>query len=121
MILVDTSIWIDYFRGSPRASPLSQLLEDHRVFSHPWVVGELMLGQLGPLRNAILQDLEWLPQLGVYSITELRDFIEREKLQGKGLSLVDAQFLYSTLLEGCSLWTYDKKLRTQAKYYNVDY
>jgi predicted nucleic acid-binding protein len=61
VILVDTSIWIDFLRGTVSTAPLSSLLADGEVLVHPWIIGELSLGRLGPRRPAILADLERLP------------------------------------------------------------
>ena len=48
MTLVDTSVWVDFFRGITRASTLGDLLETNEIHLHPWVLGELVLGGLGP-------------------------------------------------------------------------
>ncbi len=42
MILVDTSVWVRHFRIGVR--PLSSLLEENDVLSHPVVIGELAVG-----------------------------------------------------------------------------
>ena len=60
MILVDTSVWIDFFRGRTRAGSLEGLLEDNEVLLHSSVLGELVLGGLGTLREAVVADLEAL-------------------------------------------------------------
>ena len=44
MILVDTSVWIDYFR---RGEPvLASALEASEVMMHPFILGELACGNL---------------------------------------------------------------------------
>ncbi|MBI3540994.1 MAG: VapC toxin family PIN domain ribonuclease, partial [Deltaproteobacteria bacterium] len=58
-----------------------------------------------------------LPALPVHPVPELHDFLEREKLYGHGISLVDLQLLYASLLEDCVLWTHDKNLQQLAKKY----
>jgi predicted nucleic acid-binding protein len=40
VILVDTSVWIDFFRGTERAADLAEHLETNLVLLHPWVLGE---------------------------------------------------------------------------------
>lgn len=45
MILVDSSIWIDHLRSGN--ATLAQLLDTSAVLAHPWVTGELALGNLG--------------------------------------------------------------------------
>jgi predicted nucleic acid-binding protein len=56
MTLVDTSIWIDHFRhGDLR---LAKLLDRAEVVTHPFVVGELLLGRaLGT--DELIGDLEY--------------------------------------------------------------
>jgi predicted nucleic acid-binding protein len=44
VILVDTSIWNDHWRN--RDERLTRLLESGQVLVHPFVVGELALGNL---------------------------------------------------------------------------
>ena len=44
MILVDTSVWVQHLRkGSDR---LRSLLDEERVFCHPFVIGEVACGTL---------------------------------------------------------------------------
>ena len=50
MILVDTSVWIDFFREGD--SQLAEALEKGVVLRHPWVQGELALGRVDPRSEA---------------------------------------------------------------------
>ena len=110
MILVDTSIWIDFFRGASGAARLPSLLEDGAVLAHPWVNGELALGHLGRRRRAILEDLSRLPAAPVVADAEVRAMIEARRLAGTGIGWVDCQLIASALVEGARLWTGDRKL-----------
>jgi predicted nucleic acid-binding protein len=110
MILVDTSVWIAFFRGEPRSAALSRFLEEDAVLVHPWVEGELMLGNLGPKRNEILRDLARLPAAPLLGCDETKRLIEARKLRGTGVGWVDAQLLGSALAAEAFLWTFDKKL-----------
>lgn len=112
MILVDTSVWIDHFHQAD--SHLVDLLRDDLVASHPMVIGELALGSLARRDEtlALLSELTTMPTL---SHTELLAFVRGRGLWGRGLSLVDAHLLGSTVLvAGASLWTGDKRLRAAA-------
>ncbi|WJW75576.1 type II toxin-antitoxin system VapC family toxin [Thiohalobacter sp. IOR34] len=108
MILVDTSVWIDHFRtGDPG---LAALLEDCRVLAHPFVIGELACGNLAR-RSDILGLLQDLPQATVATDAEVRVFIERHRLMGRGIGYVDAHLLSSAALtESARLRTRDKRL-----------
>ncbi len=108
--LVDTSVWVDYLRGTPEATALAPLLEAAEVVVHPWVVGELALGHLGSHRTAILDDLRRLPEAVVASDDEVMHLIEGHDLAGSGIGWVDAHLLATALLTPARLWSLDRKL-----------
>jgi predicted nucleic acid-binding protein len=112
VILVDTSIWVDHLRAGDRA--LAELLERSAVLAHPWVTGELALGNMSQ-RSEILRLLNSLPQAEVATIAEVAAFIERDQLYGVGIGYVDAQLLAATrLAPGAGLRTRDKRLAAVA-------
>ncbi|MBI5299191.1 MAG: VapC toxin family PIN domain ribonuclease [Deltaproteobacteria bacterium] len=121
MILVDSSVWIDFFHGKTTATSLGLLVETEKVLLHPWILGELMVGHLGKPRQNRLNDLGLLPKAAIHSIEVLKDFVEQEKLFGLGFSLVDIQLVYSSLLEDAFIWTFDRKLDLLAKHYKKAY
>jgi predicted nucleic acid-binding protein len=108
MILVDTSIWIGYFRtGNDR---LVNLLVQHQVYTHAFVIGELALGQFKN-RSQILEDLRALPSCVPASHDEVCELVETWQLFGLGIGFVDAHLLASALLtQNTRLWTADKRL-----------
>ena len=108
MILVDTSIWIDHLRFGDAA--MTKLLEAGRVLAHPFVTGELALGNLRQ-RETILALIQDLPQAAVATDREVFQFIDQRGLTGLGIGYVDAHLLASVrLTAGSSLWTRDKRL-----------
>lgn len=112
MILVDTSVWIDHLRSSnPR---LVDLLNLGRVLVHPFVVGEIALGNIKN-RDAILSGLKGMPQAPHATSQEVLVFIETAKLAGIGVGYVDAHLLASAKLSGANLWTRDKRIAAAAK------
>ncbi len=108
MILVDTSIWVDHLRvGSVR---LTRLLERGSVLGHPWVTGELALGNLSS-GSEVLRLLSGLPQAVVASDEEVMELIDREGLAGTGIGYVDAQLLAAARLTAdARLWTGERRL-----------
>ncbi|MDO8349297.1 MAG: PIN domain-containing protein [Planctomycetota bacterium] len=110
MRVVDTSIWIDFWRGRASVSGLAELLREGHVLMHPWVLGEVALGSLGSRRGAILDDLAQLPASPVVPVGELLAFVEHHRLAGSGLGFVDVQILASTRLANAELWTGDRRL-----------
>lgn len=109
MILVDTSVWVDHLRGGNRV--LSELLDTGMVLAHPFVIGELALGNLAR-RDLVLGALSDLPRAGVASDSEALHFIDRHALFGRGIGYVDAHLLAAVrLTAGAALWTHDKRLQ----------
>jgi predicted nucleic acid-binding protein len=116
MILVDTSVWIEHLQaGNDR---LKTLLFDGQVLCHPFVIGELACGTLQK-REEILTMLKALPEAYLLGHEEVISFLEARRLYGRGIGWVDAHLLASTLVTGCSLWTFDKPLRRAAAVLNV--
>ncbi len=108
MILVDTSVWVDHLRQGN--SELANLLQQSQVLTHPYVVGELALGNLQQRQN-VLRALRGLPAATVATDKEVLELIERHALHGIGIGYIDAHLLASALLNaGCQLWTLDKRL-----------
>ena len=108
MILVDTSVWVDHLRAGDHT--LVRLLESKQVLIHPFVIGELALGNIRQRAN-LLAELQNLPQARLASDQEVLRFIELHELFGMGIGYVDAHLLASVrLTAGASLWTRDKRL-----------
>jgi predicted nucleic acid-binding protein len=108
MVLVDTSVWINYLRqGEPG---LQKLLKDGQVASHPFIIGELACGNIVN-REEIISLLSSLPLLDVVEHDELLQFIKHNYLMGAGLGFVDVHLMASAVLSGIPIWTQDKKLK----------
>lgn len=119
MILVDTAVWIDHFRDGDRQ--LTELLDRSVVLAHPWVIGELSLGNLRG-RAEILRLLADLPQATIAMPAELLVLIEHRELYGIGIGYVDVQLLAATMLtNGATLWTRDRRLNAAAQQLEVAY
>jgi len=112
MVLVDTSVWIDHFRAGE--ARLARLLEDVELVMHPLVIGELACGNLRN-RREILSLLSNLPHVAQVSNDEVLFFIERHRLHGRGLGLVDVHLLACCAVEGVALWSKDVRLMKTAK------
>ena len=81
---------------------------------HPWVTGELALGNLRN-REEVLALLRGLPQATVAEDDEVLSLIGRAELAGLGIGYVDVQLLAATkLTTDCTLWTRDKSLAAVA-------
>jgi hypothetical protein len=108
MILVDTSVWVDHLRASN--GMLASLLDAGMVLTHPFIIGELALGNLGQ-RATVLSALSDLPPTTVANDAEVLHFIDRHTLFGRGIGYIDSHLLAAArLTTGAKLWTRDKRL-----------
>ena len=117
MIVADTSIWIDHLRGSDRG--FSLFLERRNILIHPFVMGEISLGNLQQYTST-LNALGKITKAPVASEEDVLSFIHRHRLFGTGIGYVDAHLLTSaSLVAGYKLWTRDKRLHRAALALNL--
>jgi hypothetical protein len=115
LILADTSVWVDHFRS--RDPLLDQFLGDGRVRMHPFVIGELAMGNL-PHRPQVMQQLYDVRRIRSVSEQEVMHLAESGPHHGTGLGWIDAHLLAAVLLvEDLSLWTRDSRLNEAAARY----
>ncbi|WP_323123587.1 type II toxin-antitoxin system VapC family toxin [Burkholderia alba] len=119
-VLIDTSVWVEHFRRPLPA--LVQLLRVDNVLSHPLVLLELTCGTPPEPRTRTLGDLALLRQTRLATPVEVMDWIERERLHGRGCGAVDCTLLASVLLTPNTwLWTRDRRLAQLAGQFGVQY
>jgi hypothetical protein len=117
LILADTTVWIDHFRA--QNLKMRALLQTGQIVIHPFIAAELALGSLHD-RASTLSYLDALPRVRVAQTGEVRAMVELHSVYGKGIGLVDAHLLTSTLIDaGTQLWTLDKRLRSVAEALSV--
>jgi predicted nucleic acid-binding protein len=114
VIVVDTSVWINFFRGSDQQliDKLEFLIENNEVVALSCVFGELLQGVKSENEEKSILDF-WsnLPK-----VDETNLFVEagknssRYKLVNKGVGLIDSYILSAVLKYNLALWTFDKKL-----------
>jgi len=115
VILVDTSVWVEFFKGTARSGALAALLEADEVLLHSWVLGELVLGGLARGHDAEIADLRQLAASPVVADSEVIDLILSRELWGRSIGWVDAQLTASALVAGSGLWTFDRNLSVAAR------
>jgi predicted nucleic acid-binding protein len=117
MILVDTSVWIDYLRSGD--AELAQRLQQGQVLMHPMVLGELALGNLQD-RQLLLRLWQALPSMLIATDAQVLAAIEAHNLMGTGIGWIDAHLLTAVLFASdVQLWTRDKRLRNLAETLNL--
>lgn len=123
MILVDTSIWIDFIRRGFN-DHLDFLLKGESVVMHDFVLGEIAMGSPKD-RKARLAMLASLHRIPTASHVEVMTLVESAKLFGLGLTYIDVHLLTaaraSSDFEPARIWTRDNELARQAERIGVAY
>lgn len=110
-MLVDTSVWVDHLRRGNAA--LAAVLEEARVWTHAFVIGELACGNLAQ-RAKVLGLLAALPQTPLAAHQEALALVDSHGLMGRGLGWIDVHLLASARLAKLPFWTLDKRLAAVA-------
>jgi predicted nucleic acid-binding protein len=116
-VLIDTSCWINHLKAADAV--VIDILSTGRALTHPMVIGELSLGTPKD-RKRTLEAISLLQRTNAASMSEVMDFVEKEKLYGLGCGLIDVTLLMSTLITpGATLMTADNRLAALADRFKV--
>jgi len=118
MVLVDTSVWIDHFNFGD--SNLEFLLNENKVATHQFVIGELACGNFKN-RKLIFTLLNALPLMQEITKEEFYLFLDQHRLYGTGMGFVDVNLLASALISNCTIYTRDKSLLSSANKLKIAY
>jgi predicted nucleic acid-binding protein len=117
LILADTSIWIDHLRSENEE--MRKRLHHGDIVIHPFIIAELALGSLRE-RAKTLVLLDFLPQVRMPQLGEVRLMIEARRLYSMGIGLIDAHLIASVFVNSATmLWTRDKTLRRVAEAFGI--
>jgi predicted nucleic acid-binding protein len=121
IVLVDTSVWIRFLANrAPYAAQLDRLLERDEASGHPFVYGEMLIGDKGG-RREILEIYSLIHQAPVVPHAEVVTFARERRLHGRGVGWVDVHLLASALVGHLKLWTTDPRLTAVARELGVAY
>ena len=94
---------------------MRRYLDEGQIVIHPLIAAELALGSLQE-RTKTLALLDYLPQVRVAQMSEVRLMIEARRLYSLGIGLSDAHLIASVFINPPALlWTKDKPLRKAAE------
>ncbi len=114
MIIIDTSIWVEFFKNrQPFFNKTITLLEENQIYALECIFAELMQRALNILeRNIIYEYWLNLPKPEVENLL-IKTGIESEKNKwiSKGIGLIDSVIILSARETSSKIWTLDKKLK----------
>ena len=120
MVLVDSSVWIEFFNPTPSISlsPLELLIQERQVATCLPIRAEVLSGNISPANFRILTlafdamdfvDLDWNSPYPWNLIVHMSQAARRKKAGMPGI--IDRMILACCQEKKIPLWTLDKKLR----------
>ena len=112
-VLVDTSIWIDYFKGGDDSTDLSPLIDENLV-----VTNDIILAELVPYLRIkkqfavvkLLQEINRLPmQINWDEIVEFQ--VRCLKAGSNGVGIPDLIIAQNAKANNCKIYSLDKHFR----------
>ena len=115
MILVDTSVWINFFKHHhPTVPTLQTLLEQQAVVALECVFGELLQGTKNSREQTVIleywNNLPKKEESGLW--IEAGRISSDHKWLSQGVGLLDAFLLCFARTHNLQIWTLDKKLQS---------
>ena len=113
MVIIDTSVWIEFFKGNqPCFDHVSELLDRNEILALSPIFGELLQGAKNTRERSIVQEF-WqnLPKVNEDDIF-IKAGLESGKYKwvDKGIGLIDSVIIAASRDTGSFVWTLDKKL-----------
>jgi predicted nucleic acid-binding protein len=114
MILVDTTIWIEFFKSNPVFfNGMESLLESKEVITIEPIFAELLYGSRSQKeRSMILSYWKVLPRIEFVegTLIESADFGNKGNYINVGIGLIDTILVKETIENKYLIWTLDKKI-----------
>ena len=112
-ILVDTSVWIDYFKGGQNSVDLGVLIDENLVVTNDLILAELVpylriKKQFTVIR--LLQEISRIPmRINWHEIIELQ--VKCLKTGANGVGIPDLIIAQNAKANNCSIYSLDKHFR----------
>jgi predicted nucleic acid-binding protein len=113
MIVVDTSVWIEFFRNnSLYFAEIRKHIEEQKVLAFEPVFGELLQGVKNLREKEIIEQYwKYLPRLKTEECwIKAGSFSSDRKLISHGVGLIDSCIAIASIETNSTVWSLDKKL-----------
>jgi predicted nucleic acid-binding protein len=121
-VLVDTSVWIDYFRGSGDATALDVLIEDNLVCTNDLILAELVPYLRLQKQGRVIQLLETVERIPL--AIDWQEIIEMQvkclRSGANGIGIPDLIIAWNARACGCTLYSLDKHFRMMKRLFRLD-
>lgn len=116
-VLVDTSVWVDYFRGGAQSIALERLIDDNLLVTNDVILAELIpylrLKRQSKLIR-LLQAINKLP-LSIHWPSIIECQVKCLKAGANGIGIPDLLIAQNALGHGCAVYSLDKHFELMQK------
>lgn len=113
MVILDTSIWIEFLKNNPvYYSTVKDLLENRKILVIECIFGELLQGTKNKREIEVIS-LYWdnLPKAIIENgWIEAGKYSSQNKLTSHGVGLIDSLIIVTARKVDAQIWSLDKKL-----------
>ena len=112
MIILDTSVWIEFLRNNQNYYPkICKLMESGEIFAVEFIFGELLQGVKNKKEKEIIKNYwKHLPKENYENIIiEAAEYSAHNKLLAHGVGLIDTIILMHAIKSNSKIWTIDNK------------
>lgn len=112
-VLVDTSIWIDYFKGGNSSSDLGTLIDENLVATNDLILTELVPYLKVKKQTSVIKLLQEINRLPMQiNWTELVEFqVKCLKAGANGVGIPDLIIAQNARVHNCKIYSLDKHFR----------
>ncbi len=118
MIILDTSIWIEFLKGnSEYFNKIKLLLENQKILAIECIFAELLQGAKNKRERDIIQSYwENLPKVNHENILiEAGIYSSTNNMFSKGVGLIDCAIIIAAKKINAKIWSLDKKMNSVLK------
>lgn len=123
MILIETSVWIEFFRrNEDYPARIGLLMEKQQVVAFEPVFAELLYGaRTRKDRDMIISFWDLLPRVdfGSGALIQAAEMAGREEFLQSGIGLMDALIIQAAQKGNHRLWTLDKRVTGRLEQKNL--
>lgn len=112
-ILVDSSIWIDYFKSGKNSEKLDYFIDENILFVNDLILAELIPFLIIKRQNKIIQLLKSINRLALnINWTQLIDFQHKCLKNGiNGIGIPDLIIAQNAIQNNCTIYSLDKHFK----------
>lgn len=112
-VLIDTSIWIEFFKANPvYFEPCLEMIDHAEIFSLELIFAELMQGAKGnreiEMIDGFFRQMKILDAPGL--VYEAGHYSRSYRLLDRGIGLIDSVIISTAVRFDLQIWTLDKKV-----------